>query len=103
AHMFEHMAFKGTDKVGTSNFDAEKTALQKVEDTYAAYDRARRDASNPDKTKVGELEKAWKGAVDDAGKFVVPNELSKIVDRVGAVGVNAFTNTDETVYFYSMT
>src|SRR5438045_7613413 len=38
AHMFEHMAFKGTDKVGTSNYPAEKAALAKVEETYAAYD-----------------------------------------------------------------
>jgi predicted Zn-dependent peptidase len=96
------MAFKGTDKVGTSNYEAERAALAKVEETYAAYDRARRDPVNHDAAKVAELEKAWKAAVDDANKYVVPNEFSKIIDRVGAVGVNAFTNDDETVYFYSM-
>src|SRR5689334_3728908 len=37
AHMFEHMAFKGTDKIGTTDYAAEKTALAKVEETYAAY------------------------------------------------------------------
>src|ERR1700737_3077053 len=36
AHMFEHMAFKGTDKVGTSNYTAESAALVKVEEAYAA-------------------------------------------------------------------
>src|SRR5213593_4464280 len=41
AHMFEHMAFKGTTKVGTSNYAAESAALTKVEEAYAAYDRAR--------------------------------------------------------------
>jgi len=102
AHMFEHMAFKGFDKVGTTNFEAERVALQKVEETYAAYDRARRDPVNRDAAKVAELEKAWKAAVDDANKYVVPNEFSKIIDRAGATGVNAFTNDDETVYFYSM-
>ncbi|MEK6375586.1 MAG: pitrilysin family protein [Acidobacteriota bacterium] len=102
AHMFEHMAFKGTDKVGTSNYAAESAALAKVEETYAAYDRARRDPVNPDKAKVAELEKAWKSAVDEANKFVVPNEFSKIIDRVGGVGLNAGTNTDATIYFYSL-
>src|SRR5881275_529044 len=72
AHMFEHMAFKGTTKVGTSNYTAETAALAKD----------------------------WKAAIDEAQKFVVPNEFSKIVDRAGAVGVNAFTNDDETAYFY---
>src|SRR2546422_4577814 len=37
AHMFEHMAFKGTDKIGTKNYAAEKVALEKVEKAYAAY------------------------------------------------------------------
>ena len=36
AHMFEHMAFKGTDKIGTTDYAAEKDALAKVEDAYAA-------------------------------------------------------------------
>lgn len=102
AHMFEHMAFKGTDKIGTSNYSAESVALAKVEGAYAAYDRARRDPVNHDTTKIAELEKGWKAAIDEAQKFVVPNEFSKIVDRAGASGMNAFTNTDETGYFYSM-
>jgi predicted Zn-dependent peptidase len=102
AHMFEHMAFKGTDKVGTSNYAAERAALARVEETYAVYDRARRDPVGSDAAKIADAEKAWKAAVDEANKFVVPNEFSKIVDRVGAVGVNAFTNTDETAYFYSL-
>src|SRR5215469_794111 len=37
AHMFEHMAFKGTHEIGTRNWPAEKAALEKVEQTYAAY------------------------------------------------------------------
>src|SRR6202451_4491147 len=37
AHMFEHMAFKGTDTIGTTDYAAEKPALEKVETTYAAY------------------------------------------------------------------
>src|SRR5215471_10741279 len=34
AHMFEHMAFKGTDKIGTCDYADEKVALQKVEAAY---------------------------------------------------------------------
>jgi predicted Zn-dependent peptidase len=102
AHMFEHMAFKGTDKVGTSNYSAESAALAKVEEAYTAYDRARRDPVTHDDAKIAALDKAWKSAIDDAQKFVVPNEFSKIVDRAGATGVNAGTGADDTEYFYSM-
>src|SRR5256712_12341246 len=86
AHMFEHMAFKGTTKVGTKNYEAEKAALAKVESTYADYDRERRKTVGHDDAKVAQLEKTWQAAVAEAGKYVVPNEFSKIIDRAGAVG-----------------
>src|SRR5579863_5236074 len=60
AHMFEHMAFKGTDKIGTTDYAKEKVALAKVEETYAAYDRERRREFGSDPKKLAALEKAWK-------------------------------------------
>src|SRR5947208_16000359 len=42
AHMFEHMAFKGSENVGSTNYSEEKTSLVKVEEAYAAYDAERR-------------------------------------------------------------
>ena len=101
AHMFEHMAFKGTDVIGTTNYAAEKTALARVETAYAAYDTAKRQPAKDDK-KVADLEKAFKAAVAEADSFVVKNEFGEIVDREGGVGLNATTSSDETHYFYSL-
>src|SRR5687767_11935258 len=71
AHMFEHMAFKGNDLVGTTDWKAEQAALAKVEETYAAYDRERRREVARDEAKIKALEKAWKDAIAAADKFVV--------------------------------
>ena len=101
AHMFEHMAFKGTDKIGTSNYLAEKAALAKVEDAYAVYDRERRREVGRDANKVAALEKAWKDAIAAADKFVVKNEFGEVIERQGGAGLNAFTSSDETGYHYS--
>jgi len=101
AHMFEHMAFKGTDKIGTSDFEAEKRALARVEETYQAYDRARRSPTGVDEAEVARLEKEWRDSMAEADKYVVSNQFGEIVDRVGGVGLNAFTSSDETGYFYS--
>ncbi|MFA6957146.1 MAG: pitrilysin family protein [Thermoanaerobaculia bacterium] len=101
AHMFEHMAFKGTDVIGTTNYAEEKKALEKVESTYRAYELERRKLAGRDDTKVAALEKAWKDSIAEADKFVVKNEFGEIVDREGGVGLNAFTSNDETGYFYS--
>src|SRR5689334_24799171 len=59
AHMFEHMAFKGTHEIGTTNWPAEKVALEKVEQAYAAYLHERQKEVGRDEKKVAELEKAW--------------------------------------------
>src|SRR3974390_1892072 len=40
AHMFEHLAFKGTTEIGTTNYSAEKVALDKVEAANNAYEAA---------------------------------------------------------------
>ncbi len=102
AHMFEHMAFKGTDKIGTKDHEKEKAALAKVEEAYQAYDTERRRPVGRDDNKVKELEKVWKDAIAEADEYVVPNEFGEIIDREGGVGLNAFTSNDETGYFYSL-
>ncbi len=102
AHMFEHMAFKGTDTIGTKDYAAEKKALEKVEQAFLAYDAERRRPAGRDEKKVAELEKAWKNAMAEADKFVVSNEFGQIVERAGGQGMNAFTSWDETGYFFSM-
>ena len=101
AHMFEHMAFKGTDKVGTTNYEDEKAALEKVEQAYQAYDLERRKETGSAKAKVAELEKAWKDAIAAAQPFVIVNQFGEIVERKGGEGLNAFTDNEETGYFYS--
>jgi predicted Zn-dependent peptidase len=102
AHMFEHMAFKGTDKIGTSDFAAETAALAKVEEAYVAYDAERRRPVGRDEKKTAERELAWKEAIAAADKYSVSNAFGEIIDREGGVGLNAFTSADETGYFYSM-
>src|SRR5579859_366567 len=102
AHMFEHMAFKGTDKIGTTDYAAEKPALDKVEVAYAAYLAEREKSVGQDPAKLKELEKAWKDAITAADEYVQPNEFGKIVEQNGGEDMNAFTSYDETGYHYSM-
>ena len=102
AHMFEHMAFKGSDQIGTKDWQAEKTALERVEQTYEAYDRAKRAETSRDEAKITELEKAWKDSIAEADKFIVDNQFSEVVRSAGGVGMNAGTGSDSTVYFFSM-
>jgi predicted Zn-dependent peptidase len=101
AHMFEHMAFKGTDKIGTTDYAAEKVALEKVEQAYAAYIAERDNPVGPNEQKLKDLQKAWMDATTEANKYVKPNEFPQIVEMNGGEDLNANTNDDETNYYYS--
>ncbi len=101
AHMFEHMAFKGTTRIGTTNFAEEKIILDKVDRAYHALYQER-FKTKPDTERLKALEKTWKEAQEEADRFIVKNEFGEILDREGAVGLNAGTGSDSTVYFYSL-
>ena len=102
AHMFEHMAFKGTDKIGTIDYAREKVALEKVEDAYASYLRERDRRLDRDEANLEQLEKAWREAIAEANQYVKPNEFGQIVEAEGGEGMNGFTTHDETAYHYSL-
>lgn len=102
AHMFEHLAFKGTKDIGTTNYTAEKVALDKVEQTYAAYDEEYRKRVGRDEAKLKTLHAAFEEAQAEAQKYVVPNQFTEIAEANGATGLNAQTSLDDTQYFWSM-
>src|ERR1700676_1879477 len=52
AHMFEHMAFKGTQTIGTKNWPEEKKAMDAVEQVYDRLDAEQRKGLRADQKKV---------------------------------------------------
>lgn len=101
AHMMEHMAFKGTPDIGTKDYSAEKAALQKVEDAYAAYIHERDKPVGRDDQKMKQLQDEWQAAIKNAQQYVIPNQFSEIIERNGGEGLNASTADDFTEYHYS--
>jgi len=102
AHMFEHLAFKGTSEIGTKDYADEKIALAKVEAANDAYEAEYLKAVGRDEKKLAELKKAFLEAQAEAHKYVIPNQFTDIAERNGAEGLNAETALDETMYFWSM-
>ncbi|MGD0154859.1 MAG: pitrilysin family protein [Terracidiphilus sp.] len=102
AHMFEHLAFKGTSQIGTSNYAAEKVALAKVEAANNAYEAEYLKPVGRDEAKLKILEKAFVDAQAEAEKYVIPNQFTEVADANGAHDLNAQTGLDDTQYFWSM-
>jgi predicted Zn-dependent peptidase len=101
AHMFEHMAFKGTPTIGSKNWPEERKALDAVEGIYDRLEAERNKGFRADRNQIADLEAQLKAAIEKADRFVEPNEYDRVVESNGGVGMNAGTGEDSTTYFYS--
>lgn len=98
AHFLEHLAFKGTTLVGTTDYKAEKPLLDRL-DQLASQIKTAKVAGKQD--EIAKLSAEFKNVEAQAAKLVKQNELGRIVEQSGGVGLNANTSTEATRYFYS--
>jgi len=92
AHYLEHMLFKGTDKFGTNDFAKEKIYLAKIDSLYDVYNQT------TDPTRRKAIYREIDSVSSIAAQYAIPNEYDKMVAQMGAVGTNAFTSNEMTVY-----
>jgi predicted Zn-dependent peptidase len=99
AHMFEHMAFKGTTRIGTRDAAGEEAALAQIDALVISLQKAqRRSAPRPRSTRCASSSRGG-----EAGRVLRQAERARRhPDRFGAVGINASTSSDVTTYFYSL-
>jgi predicted Zn-dependent peptidase len=101
SHILEHMAFKGTSEIGTKDIKKELKAMQAEDEAFAALKAERLKGVNADPVKLEELEAAFTAAKDAAREYVETNEFGQIIENNGGQGLNAYTNSDVTVYLYN--
>ncbi len=92
AHYLEHMVFKGTDKIGTQDYEKEKVILKQISDLYEQH----KAETDPEKKKA--IYKMIDEVSLEASKISIANEYDKMVNSLGAEGTNAFTSNEQTVY-----
>ena len=102
AHMFEHMAFKGTETIGTTNWAEEKKALQAIEDAYDQLEAERNKGPKASQVKIESLDATLKLLIGRADAFVDPDKYTTVIEENGGAGVNADTNLGYTEYYYSL-
>lgn len=90
AHMLEHMAFKGSETIGTKDYGKEKGLLQKLDRLESKGKLNEKELKNKEKIKA-KLNKLWEN-----------NEFSRIYEDRGGVGLNAATSKDYTYYMVDL-
>ncbi|MGB3239258.1 MAG: pitrilysin family protein [Geitlerinemataceae cyanobacterium] len=98
AHYLEHLAFKGTQRIGTTNYEAEKPLLEQLDKLFSSIQKA---TEKGDEEKVQDLQAEFDRIQAEADTYAIQNQFGQIVEQSGGVGLNANTSTDATRYFYS--
>ncbi len=92
AHYLEHMLFKGTTSLGTTNYEAEKVHLDEIERLYEVYN------ISMDESERKNLYKSIDSVSALASKYAIANEYDKAMSSVGSGWTNAFTSFEMTAY-----
>ena len=92
AHYLEHMLFKGSRQLGTTDWEREKVELQKIEDLYEVYRKTK------DEKRRAEIYRQIDSISYEASKIAIANEYDKSMTAIGSEGTNAFTSNDYTMY-----
>ncbi|WP_298614914.1 pitrilysin family protein [uncultured Thermosynechococcus sp.] len=95
AHYLEHLAFKGTRRIGTTNYAAEKKKLAQLDALFERLQATR------DEQQRETLFREFVAVQQAADRYVIRNHYGQIVQQAGGVGLNATTSADATRYFYS--
>lgn len=101
SHLLEHMAFKGTKLVGTTDYEKEAKVLEELD---ALYDKIRAEQAkvSPDEKVLEEMTKQFESLRLEAKAFVVNGEFDDMLMREGDRGLNAYTSADATQYVNSL-
>ncbi len=102
AHMFEHMAFKGTTTFGTKDYAREKELIKIEDSIFMELRDERTKGMFADSAKIEKLTKAYEAAREASYALVEPNAFGTTISREGGVGLNAGTASDWTSYFCNL-
>lgn len=92
AHYFEHLMFKGSPQMGTTNYEEEKPLLDKIEILFEMY----RNTSDPQER--ADIYQQIDSVSNIASQYAISNEYFQLMSNIGSQGTNAWTSSDQTVY-----
>jgi predicted Zn-dependent peptidase len=98
AHFLEHLAFKGTTRIGTTDYAAEQPLLDQLDQLFEQIQSAKA-AGQTEEAET--LQQEFDQVQAEAAQYAKQNEYGQIVEQAGGVGLNATTSADATRYFYS--
>jgi predicted Zn-dependent peptidase len=102
AHIFEHLAHKGSETIGTRGWENEKKALEAMDEAYDRMEAERNKGGRADRNKLENLQTQVRLAIDVAGRNAQPKEYDDILGESGAGGSRASAGWNSIEYAYTL-
>ncbi|MBG98766.1 MAG: peptidase M16 [Solibacterales bacterium] len=116
AHLFEHMMFKGTHAIGTSNIQQDLKIIQRLDvlrseirqQEESLLEKHRRGVINNPKDPTSRSEQHKKlltefnALLEQQRELIIKDEFSRLYRNAGGSGMNAGTSWDYTIYFVNV-
>lgn len=93
AHYMEHMLFKGTEELGTIDWEKEKIHIDNI---FSLYDKL---GQTTDEEERKAIQKNINEESLKAAEYAIPNETSNLIKSMGGTNLNAGTGPDNTVFY----
>ncbi|NNM05955.1 MAG: insulinase family protein, partial [Gemmatimonadetes bacterium] len=101
AHLLEHLLFKGTTSIGTSDHKMEQVYLNQMDHLFDSI-LVLEDAVSPDTATISILHQRIRNLENQAAAFVTSNEFDLILSENGSRNLNATTTAESTTYFVEL-
>jgi predicted Zn-dependent peptidase len=102
AHLFEHMAFKGSTRIGTRDYRAEKAAMDWMDRLFEETKKERQKGTRVDPARLEQLQKQLEATQKECDRYLVHDEYESVLEREGNNILNAFTSYDSTCYISAL-
>ncbi|MDI6788886.1 MAG: pitrilysin family protein [Planctomycetota bacterium] len=109
AHLLEHMLFKGSETIGTRNYQKEMELMKRQDEIIDRLEVLRKIRQSKDYAKpstedieIKTLEEELKSINQTGQQYSIPKEYTQIYEKSGAKGLNASTSQHYTNYYCSL-
>ena len=102
SHFYEHLMFKGTKRLGTTNYEAEIAIMEAIDSVDSEILRLSRRRVSQDDKRISTLKDRLTQLMEEHRKYIVKDEIWSIYEKNGATGLNAWTSDDITAYILTL-
>jgi len=102
SHMYEHMLFKGTKILGTTNYQKEKPIIGRIDSLEAVLVGMRNRLVPAQDSTQAFIRKQIDEQLEKERQFIKKDEIWELYQNNGGANLNAWTSDDMTAYYVTL-